>query len=161
MFFRPHLLLVALAFDAILGDPEWLYRHVPHPVVLMGRLIGWLDRAFNQDSTSEPARRSAGIAVCLFLVLISTAIGISVESMLHELKHGWLIDALIMSAFLAQNSLYRHVAAVLHALADAGLAAGRRAVSRIVGRDPESLDEPAVCRAALESLAENFSDGVV
>ncbi len=161
MFFQPKLLLVALAFDALLGDPGWLYRRLPHPVALIGWSIGWLDSAFNRESASEPARRRAGLLVCLVLVLLSAAIGIAVEARLRDVKDGWLIDALIISVFLAQNSLYCHVASVLRALAAEGLAGGRRAVSRIVGRDPESLDEPGVCRAALESLAENFSDGVV
>ena len=161
MFFRPKLLLVALAFDAVIGDPDWLYRHLPHPVAVIGSLIGWLDRAFNRERDSEAARRRAGIAVCAFLVVSSVAMGIAIERFLQDFHHGWLIEALIISVFLAQNSLYCHVAAVARGLRAEGLAGGRRAVSRIVGRDPESLDEPGVCRAALESLAENFSDGVV
>ncbi len=161
MFFSPRILLVALAFDALIGDPRWLYRTVPHPVVLIGASIGWLDRAFNRESASEAARRRGGIAVCVFLVLLSAAIGVVIESILQQVTDGWLIRALIISVFLAQNSLYSHVAAVLRGLSGGGLAGGRIAVSRIVGRDPESLDEAGVCRAALESLAENFSDGVV
>ncbi len=161
MFFRPKILLVALAFDALIGDPGWLYRRLPHPVVLIGWLIAGLDRAFNRESSSDAARRRAGIAVCLGLVLLGAAVGIVGERYLRGARDGWLIEALIMSLFLAQNSLYCHVAAVARALNTEGLAGGRRAVSRIVGRDPESLDEPAVCRAGLESLAENFSDGVV
>ena len=161
MFFSPQILLVALAFDALIGDPRWLYRIVPHPVVLIGASIGWLDRTFNREAASETARRRAGIAACLFLVLLSAAIGVVIESILRQVTNGWLIKALIISVFLAQNSLYSHVAAVLRGLVASGLAGGRAAVSRIVGRDPESLDEAGVCRAALESLAENFSDGVV
>ncbi len=161
MFFRPKILLVALAFDALIGDPDWLYRRLPHPVVFIGWVIARLDRAFNRETSNDAARRNAGIAVCLFLVLLSAAIGVATEQFLHGVKDGWLIEALIISVFLAQNSLYCHVAAVARALKSEGLAGGRRVVSRIVGRDPESLDEPAVCRAALESLAENFSDGVV
>jgi adenosylcobinamide-phosphate synthase len=161
MFFFPKILLVALAFDAMIGDPDWLYRRLPHPVVAVGWVIAGLDRVFNRERASSAARRNAGVAVCLFLVLLSAAIGAAGEHYLHAVKDGWLFEALIISVFLAQNSLYCHVAAVARALKSEGLAGGRRAVSRIVGRDPESLDEPAVCRAALESLAENFSDGVV
>jgi adenosylcobinamide-phosphate synthase len=161
MFFHPKLLLAALAFDALIGDPDWLYRHLPHPVAAIGRLIGWLDRAFNRERDGEAARRRAGLVVCAFLVVSGAAIGIAIERFLQGFRHGWLIEALIMSAFLAQTSLYRHVAAVARAFRTEGLAGGRRAVSHIVGRDPESLDESGVCRAALESLAENFSDGVV
>ena len=161
MFFHPKLLLAALAFDALIGDPDWLYRHLPHPVAGIGRLIGWLDRAFNREGAAYAARRRAGLAVCAFLVLLSGAIGVTIERLLQDFRHGWIVEALIISVFLAQNSLYGHVAAVARGLRIKGLDGGRRAVSRIVGRDPESLDEPGVCRAALESLAENFSDGVV
>jgi len=161
MFFHPKLLLVALAFDAAIGDPDWLYRHLPHPVAAIGRLIGWLDRSFNRERDGEAARRRSGLVVCAFLVVSSAVIGAAIDRFLQGFRHGWLIEALILSAFLAQNSLYRHVAAVARGLRAEGLAGGRRAVSRIVGRDPDSLDEPGVCRAALESLAENFSDGVV
>ncbi len=161
MFFHPKLLLAALAFDALIGDPDWLYRHLPHPVAAIGRLIGWLDRAFNRERDGEAARRRAGLVVCAFLVVSSAAIGIAIERFLQDFRHGWLIEALIMSVLLAQTSLYGHVAAVARGLRAEGLAGGRRAVSHIVGRDPESLDESGVCRAALESLAENFSDGVV
>ncbi len=161
MFFSPRILLVALAFDALIGDPRWLYRIVPHPVVLIGACIGWLDRAFNREAANEAARRRAGIAACIFLVLLSAAIGVAIEHILQRVTHGWLIKALIISVFLAQNSLYSHVAAVLRGVVVGGIAGGRAAVSRIVGRDPESLDEAGICRAALESLAENFSDGVV
>ncbi len=155
------ILLVALAFDALIGDPRWLHRIVPHPVVLIGASIGWLDRTFNRESASEAARKSAGVGVCLIMILLSAAAGATLEGILQGVPHGWLIKALIIALFLAQNSLYCHVAAVLRGLATDGLAGGRRAVSRIVGRDPDSLDEAGVCRAALESLAENFSDGVV
>ena len=161
MFFRPKILLVALAFDALIGDPGWLYRRLPHPVALIGWLIAGLDRAFNRETSTHALRRKAGVAVCLLLVLLSAAIGAVTEHFLRGVKDAWLIEALLISVFLTQNSLYCHVAAVAGALKAEGLAGGRRAVSRIVGRDPESLDEPAVCRAALESLAENFSDGVV
>lgn len=155
------ILLVALAFDALIGDPRWLYRIVPHPVVLIGASIGWLDRTFNRETASEAARKRAGVAVCLFVVVLSAAVGATLEGILRGVPHGWLIKALIIAVFLAQNSLYCHVAAVLRGFAEAGLAGGRRAVSKIVGRDPDSLNEAGVCRAALESLAENFSDGVV
>ena len=143
----PQTLLVALAVDALFGEPDALYRRVPHPVVLLGRAVDALDRRLNHDEEDAERRRVAGIAACFVLVAASLLIG-------------WIVEALLLSAFLAQNSLYRHVGDVARALATEGLAGGRRAVARIVGRDPESLDEAGVTRAALESLAENFSDGV-
>jgi adenosylcobinamide-phosphate synthase len=157
----PKILLLALAFDAAIGDPSALYRRLPHPIVVIGQAIGWLDRRLNRADRSDTARRLAGMLACLLLIAVSAALGIAVERLLAALDFGWLILAALISLLLAQNSLYRHVARVAHALGGEGLTGGRQAVAEIVGRDPESLDEAGVCRAALESLAENFSDGVV
>jgi len=156
----PEILLLALGLDALIGDPAALYARLPHPVVFIGRGIGNLDRRLNREQDSTALRRAAGIAACILLVTLSFGIGWLLHRSLSALPGGWIAEAVLISAFLAQNSLYRHVAAVARGLAGAGLRGGRRAVAHIVGRDPESLDEPAVCRAALESLAENFSDGV-
>ena len=156
----PEILLLALGLDALIGDPAALYARLPHPVVFIGRGIGNLDRRLNREQDSTALRRAAGIAACILLVTLSFGIGWLLHRSLSALPGGWIAEAVLISAFLAQNSLYRHVAAVAQGLASAGLSGGRRAVAHIVGRDPESLDEPAVCRAALESLAENFSDGV-
>ena len=156
----PEILLLALALDALIGDPAALYARLPHPVVIIGRGIGGLDRRLNRAEDPTALRRAAGIAACILLVTLSFGIGWLLHRSLRALPGGWIAEALLISAFLAQNSLYRHVAAVAQGLAGAGLPGGRRAVAHIVGRDPASLDEPAVCRAALESLAENFSDGV-
>jgi adenosylcobinamide-phosphate synthase len=160
MFGSPEALLLALGLDAVIGDPAALYTRLPHPVAIIGRGISGLDRRLNREQDPMELRRAAGIATCLVLVILSFGIGWLLHRSLGSLSGGWIAEALLISAFLAQNSLHRHVAAVAYGLANEGLAGGRRAVARIVGRDPESLDEPAVCRAALESLAENFSDGV-
>ncbi|HEX7198879.1 MAG TPA: cobalamin biosynthesis protein, partial [Dongiaceae bacterium] len=160
MLGSPVILLLALGLDALIGDPAALYARLPHPVAIIGRGIGGLDRRFNREQDPTALRRAAGIAACILLVTLSLGIGWLLHRSLLTLPGGWVAEALLISAFLAQNSLYRHVAAVARGLASEGLPGGRRAVAHIVGRDPESLDEPAVCRAALESLAENFSDGV-
>src|SRR5262249_31780193 len=130
------------------------------PVVVIGRGIGSLDNRLNRERDKARIRRAAGIAACLLLVIGSLAVGWLLHRALHALPGGWLAEALLISALLAQNSLYRHVAAVARRPARGGVGGGRRAVARIVGRDPESLDDAGVARAALESLAENFSDGV-
>jgi len=161
MFAAPKILLLALILDAVLGDPAFVYARLAHPVALIGRAIGWLDRRWNRENQGVAARRRAGAMACLVLVLTSAGGGFVVERILAEFRFGWVVEAAVMSLFLAQNSLFFHVADVASALRRDGLAGGRRAVARIVGRDPESLDEAGVCRAALESLAENFSDGVV
>ncbi len=156
----PQILLLALALDAVIGDPATLYARLPHPVALIGRGIDLLDRRLNRSQGTAGRRRAAGAAAVLVLVASSLGSGWLLQALLLRLPGGWLMEALLISVFLAQNSLYRHVADVAGALGREGIAGGRRLVARIVGRDPESLDEAGVSRAALESLAENFSDGV-
>lgn len=155
------ILLLAIAFDAILGDPPWLYRALPHPVVILGRGIDWLDRRLNRETAANVARRGAGALAVLILVGAAVATGWILSAAFARLPFGWVLEGLAMSSLVAQKSLYDHVAAVAQGLEQGGLEGGRKAVSLIVGRDPESLDDAGVARAAIESLAENFSDGVV
>ncbi|WP_151180385.1 adenosylcobinamide-phosphate synthase CbiB [Hypericibacter terrae] len=154
-------LLLALALDAGLGDPAWLWQRIPHPVALAGWAIDQLDRALNRDEAPDLHRRIAGVAALSILMAASFGIGLLIHALLNQISWGWLIEAALMATLLAQNSLYRHVEAVARALADGTLAEARDVVRHIVGRDPESLDRPAVARAAIESLAENFADGVL
>lgn len=156
------VLFLALVFDRIVGDPDWLWRKYPHPVVIFGKAISFLDKRWNDPALSFEARRRNGVIALVVLLAASLLAG----HVLHRfLAHfGWLgllVEAVIAGVLLAQKSLADHVRAVADGLRSDGLAGGRRAVSMIVGRDPETLDEPAVCRAAIESLSENFSDGVV
>ena len=155
------VLLVALAIDAVIGDPRWFWQRVPHPVVAMGAAISALDRALNREDQPGATRRYAGVATVVILVGGSTLLGYALERLLGYVAGGWLISALLASVLIAQRSLYDHVAAVRDALRDGGLEAGRKAVSMIVGRDPASLDTAGVSRAAIESCAENLSDGIV
>jgi len=157
----PAALLLALAIDAWFGDPPRVYRRVPHPAALIGTVIAWADRAFNRESDTAQHRRAAGSALVAVLVISTAVIGWALQVLLLSLPLGGLWLAMVMSIFIAQQSLYRHVADVAKALEVSGLDAGRMAVARIVGRDPNRLDRPGVCRAAIESLAENFSDAVV
>ncbi|MGO4127941.1 adenosylcobinamide-phosphate synthase CbiB, partial [Inquilinus sp. YAF38] len=153
------ILAAALLLDAMVGDPPWLWRRLPHPVALAGRLIGWLDRRLNHDGDAPIRRRAAGIAATLLLVLLAGGIGWGLSVLLH-VPFGWVLEIVIAAIFLAQRSLHDHVAAVAAACELERLEGGRRAVSMIVGRDPQSLDMAGVCRAAIESDAENYSDGV-
>ncbi|MGO4711764.1 adenosylcobinamide-phosphate synthase CbiB [Bradyrhizobium sp. 2TAF24] len=155
------VVLGALAFDALLGDPDWLWRRLPHPIILIGRTIGALDRALNHETQSPAWRRVAGILTVAVLVAAALLIGYLIDIALRALPAGSLFVALIAAIFIAQRSLYEHVAAVAAAFASGGLTEARRAVSMIVGRDTLQLDDSGVCRAAIESCAENFSDGVV
>ncbi len=147
----PILLLGAMALDAVMGEPRWLWSRVPHPAVLMGRVIGWADARFN-----VAPRRDNGVLVVLSLVAGAGALGLLIEA----LPLGWLWSLIGAAILLAQKSLVIHVQAVTDGLRY-GVGEGRRAVAMIVGRDTRDMDEPAVARAAIESAAENFSDGVV
>ncbi|KPF93106.1 cobalamin biosynthesis protein CobD [Rhodopseudomonas sp. AAP120] len=155
------IVLVALLIDALIGDPDWLWKRMAHPVVLMGALIGRLDRALNRDAWSETLRKFAGILVVIVLVVLAGAIGFLLQAPLRQSWGSWIALGALASALIAQRSLYEHVAKVRDAFAEGGLTEAREKVSLIVGRDPEVLDEVGVCRAAIESCAENFSDGVV
>jgi adenosylcobinamide-phosphate synthase len=155
-----HALLVALALDALIGDPAWLYRRAPHPVVIIGGAIAWLERRWLDQSQPPAVLRRRGVLLGLVIVLAGALAGLGLQWLCLQVPLGWLLLGLLMSSFLAQRSLYDHVVAVAAGLGE-GLAQGRVAVAHIVGRDPEQLDAAAVARAAIESTAENFADGVV
>jgi adenosylcobinamide-phosphate synthase len=155
------LLIAGLVVDAIFSDFPGLFRHIPHPIVLAGRGIAFLDRKLNRETRSEAARRDRGVITVFLLVGASAAMGLAIERLCRIHLLGGVIEAVLIGVLVAQRSLYEHVAAVANALRIGGLPAGRAAVSHIVGRDPTSLDSHGVARAAIESLAENFSDGVV
>ncbi len=158
------MLFLALLAEAAFGYPAPLYKAIRHPVMWIGALIDRLDRSLNTDALSEARRRANGalaLALILAVTIVPTLIvQIALFDILPDLLAALLVAA-AASTLIAQRSLYWHVAAVATGLERAGLAGGRAAVSRIVGRDPDSLDEAGVSRAAIESLAENFSDGVV
>jgi adenosylcobinamide-phosphate synthase len=155
------LIFLALLIEALVGYPDRLVGAIGHPVTWMGRLIDWLDASLNHEGTSNASRQVAGAVALAILVAASTAVAYVVERSLLLLPLGIVLASAATSTLIAQRSLYQHVARVATALEQDGLGAGRAAVARIVGRDPEALDEAGVARAAIESLAENFSDGVV
>jgi len=155
------ILLVALALDAAVGDPDAIWRRIPHPVAWMGALIARLDRSWNRPDLAAARRKAAGIAALGVILAASILAGALVEAALRALPWPTVTIGLVASVLLAQNSLHAHVARVAAAFSAGGITEARRAVSMIVGRDPESLDEAGICRAAIETTAENFSDGVV
>lgn len=155
------LLVIALGLDAAFGWPDAVYRVIRHPVVWIGALIGLLEQSLNRPAWRSWQRQMAGVLTLLILLTVCVGAAALISSFLRSLPWGWLIEGLLAASLIAQRSLYDHVAAVAHGLEQDGLAGGRKAVAMIVGRDPESLDEAGVSRAAIESLAENFSDGVV
>jgi adenosylcobinamide-phosphate synthase len=153
--------LIAMLFELCLGYPQRLVRALGHPVIWIGSLIGALDRTFNRDAVEPRMRRSAGVVAVLTLIAIVGLIAFVIERELFRLPFGIFATALVASTLIAQRSLHRHVANVAAALETKDIAASRDAVSHIVGRDSAKLDEAGVARAAIESLAENFSDAVV
>jgi adenosylcobinamide-phosphate synthase len=158
----PLLLLVAgLAIDGAVGDMPALFRHVPHPVALAGRAIAFFDRKLNREIRSEASRRSRGVITLLVLSGGAALLGLVIEGLCRGSVPGAAVEVLLIAVLVAQRSLYEHVAAVARGLDRSGLTAGRAAVRHLVGRDPASLDAHGVARAAIESLAENFCDGVV
>lgn len=154
--------LAALIMDAALGWPQALYRIVGHPVGGFARIVAMCDRAWNRSARSDLFRRVAGIAVVLLLIVVAAGTGLAIEAFARFLlgKWAWIVIALCAAPGLAQRSLYDHVVPVARALRSGDLPGARRAVAMIVGRDVESLDEVGVARAAIESLAESFCDGV-
>ena len=155
------LVVAALLLDAVIGDPDWLWRRAPHPVVWIGNGIGWLEHRLNLESWSRRQRKLAGVVTIIALVSVAILVGGLLTDLLNDNWIGFGVEALIASTLIAQRSLYQHVARVHRAFTEGGLPAARQVVAMIVGRDPERLDEGGVARAAIESTAENFSDGIV
>ncbi len=154
-------LCLALLLDGLLGDPAWLWARLPHPVVLMGRAIAALDRGWNSSARSCAQNKAMGALALAILVISALVTGFLLEALFRRIPYGFFGIVLMASTLLAQRSLYEHILAVQRAFAEGGVEAARAAVARVVGRDVAGLDTPAICRAAIESCAENFSDGVV
>lgn len=152
---------LSLVIEIRLGYPDRLYRAIGHPVTWFGKLISCLDRTLNRTTDTDRQRRVWGVLALLVIVLVPAAIAFCIETALWKIPLGVVVTAILASSLLSQRSLADHVKAVADALDRDGLPAGRKAVSMIVGRDPENLDIGGVSRAAIESLAENFSDGIV
>jgi adenosylcobinamide-phosphate synthase len=155
------VMAVAMVIDALLGWPSSLFVRVGHPVTWMGRLIEVLDAGWNRTGDSPLKRRASGVAAALFVIGLAGGTGWLLQNAMPSGWRGTLIAGILAWPFVALRSLHEHVAAVAHALQSGDLVAARSAISKIVGRDPAKLDEGAIARAAIESLAENTSDGVV
>ena len=144
-------LFFAMILDALLGEPRWLWGRFLHPAVMMGRPIGWADRRWNHGA----GRRSKGILVMIGLVAGAIMLGLVLQAL-----PGIWAEVIVTAILLAQRSLTDHVQAVADGLR-LSLGDGRLAVSNIVSRDVAAMDASAVARSAIESGAENLSDGVV
>ncbi|MDN5001155.1 adenosylcobinamide-phosphate synthase CbiB [Bradyrhizobium sp. GCM10027634] len=154
-------MVVAMAVDAFTGWPSWLFARIGHPVTWLGRLIAAIDSGWNREPDTPALRRAAGIAGALLVIALVAALGWLLQSLLPA---GWVrivLVGIVAWPLVALRSLHDHVAAVAKPLLGGDIAGAREAVSRIVGRDPTALDEAGIARAAIESLAENASDGIV
>lgn len=154
-------MVLALAVDAVMGWPDRVFDRIGHPVTWLGGLIDALERRFNREADSFAARRLRGVGVCLFVTFVA---GFAAQVLVWALPGGlWgaVLTGVLAWPLVAARSLYDHVARVAGPLSRGDLQGARDAVAMIVGRDPNLLDEAGVARAALESLAENTSDGVV
>ena len=154
------LLLLALVIDGYVGDPPRLFRIIKHPVVWLGGLIEALDRKLNRDKRGNVDRLIRGALVVIFIVALVGALATGVSWVTLNGPWGWPVELFLVVTLLAGRSLYDHVRDVARGLTESN-EAGRVAVGRIVGRDPAQLDAHGVARAGIESLAENFADGVV
>lgn len=150
----------ALLIEAAVGYPDALFARVRHPVVWIGALLAWLEARLNDPRRPTGLRRLAGLATLLLVTAATALVTLPIDLLARHLS-GWCLAAVLAASLPAQRSLASHVAAVAEALDEDGIDGGRRAVSAIVGRDPLALDAAGVARAAIESLAENFADGVV
>ncbi|SFH71158.1 adenosylcobinamide-phosphate synthase [Bradyrhizobium sp. Gha] len=154
-------MVVAMAVDALMGWPSPLFARIGHPVTWLGRLIAAIDSGWNRASDPPGLRRAAGLAGAFLVIAIAVVLGRVLQS---ALASGWIqivLVGILAWPLVALRSLHDHVAAVADPLLGGDIAAARGAVSRIVGRDPAALDEAGIARAAIESLAENASDGIV
>lgn len=151
---------LALLVERWLGYPQRLTDLVGHPVIWMGRFIAFMERGVDKRERTPRQRREAGMFTIAVLLLVTLAIALVIQHLLRGIPFGWLLETLVATPFLAQKELGRAVEAVATALGTS-LDAGREAVSHIVGRDPQALDEAGISRAAIETLAESTSDGVV
>jgi adenosylcobinamide-phosphate synthase len=158
---RVLILIIACGIEAVLAYPAMVFRAIGHPVSWIGAMIAVLDSTLNRPDWSFAVRRTAGVATVLLLLAASISAGLALELAARAIPYlGFALAVVIVAALIAGGNLDQHVRAVASALRTDGLAGGRQRIAEIVGRDPDTLDEAAICRAAIESLAENASDGV-
>ena len=152
---------VAMAVDALVGWPAPVFARIGHPVTWLGALIAALDARWNRTTDSPALRRAAGVAAALTVIALAGGVGWVLQAACPQGWAGTLVIGILAWPLVALRSLHDHVAAVATPLQAGDLDAARAAVSQIVGRDPALLNEAGIARAAVESLAENTSDGVV
>lgn len=154
------LLLLAIVIEAYIGEARFVFRFVPHPVVLIGRLVDVLDRRLNREKRTSPERTVRGFITVLIICGLAGVIGTGIDWLTRNHPFGWPFELLLVVVLIAQRALFDAVSKVEIALRERSLEDARATVAHIIGRDPKQLDACGVARAAIESLAENFCDGV-
>ncbi|MDA1090681.1 MAG: adenosylcobinamide-phosphate synthase CbiB [Proteobacteria bacterium] len=154
------LLLMAMIVEAYTGEAKRIFKVIRHPVVIIGDVIVFFERKLNRENRSQVDRAIRGALVVVFLCGLAFGLGWGVSWLSLNHAFGWIIEFAGIVMLLAGRSLYDHVSDVAKGLRQ-NVEEGRRAVAHIVGRDPDSLNGAGVARAAIESLAENFSDGLI
>ena len=153
------MMLIACLLDIAIGWPNWLYTRIGHPVTWIGALIGALESRLNTGSNTR--RFWTGAATTMLVVFLVGGLALILQDSLPKGPVGLILGGALAWPLVALRSMHDHVLAVQNPLSKGDLADARHAVSMIVGRDPSKLDEAGVARSALESLAENTSDGIV
>lgn len=155
-------LFCAIVLDMLVGDPDWIWRKYTHPIVWFGRATGYADKKFNSSRLSNSQRKFRGIIVLTMLVSGAVILGLLSVAILSRFGvFGHVLEIIIVAIFIAQKSMSDHVERIIRPLKQRDIDGARTAVSMIVGRDTKQLDEPSISRATIESMSENFSDGVV
>lgn len=164
MFLDPTIVWVmlgALTLEVLVGYPKPIWRHIGHPVSWMGRVISFGESILNSSGRHRSRDLVFGCSLLILLITLVGSVSIGITLLCQQVMWGWAVQLVLCAALLASRSLHDHVLTVATALRQDGLVAGRDAIAQIVGRDPRQLDEAAISRAAIESLAENTSDGIV
>jgi adenosylcobinamide-phosphate synthase len=161
LLFDPLFAVVfVFALDLLMGDPLWIFARIPHPIVLIGNLIAAIETRLNQPTFTAGIRFTLGSLTAMAVISIVVLVAVGLTLICQTIPMGGLIYVILAATLIAYRGLYDGVQAV-HKGLNSSLDDGRSAVSHIVGRDPASLDEAGVARAAIESLSENFSDGTI
>ncbi len=159
--YMPWVLLGALAFEGVVGYPAWVWRSIGHPVSWMGRFLHLGEACLNSHSRHPRRDFLSGMGWLAAGVTLLGAMTWTLSAALGQIAYGWMGELIIIATLVASRSLYTHVRDVQSALSSNNIVEARKRVSLIVGRNTDTLEEPAIARAAVESLAENTSDGVV
>ncbi|MEO9459045.1 MAG: adenosylcobinamide-phosphate synthase CbiB [Lentilitoribacter sp.] len=156
------ILFLAIVLDMFVGDPDWIWRKLPHPVVFFGKVISTLDRYLNRIRDNRSARKKFGVLALFIMLVLALFIGVLLVTVFRQIGViGFVLEVIIVAMLIAQKSMSDHIKNIIAPLSSGNIEGARYAVSMIVGRQTSEMNASDVTRSSIESLAENFSDGVV